>query len=155
MAEGAIRHNEIIEIDKTLAGIQKIIKDLKKLQAIMRETAKETISFQRKQDPSTKGGKAGTQQATSQVSKLSKENEKLARSIKEVTKEQTKLKKARKDAMTEQRRQIQIMDSAKGSLDRNRVALQKLTERYNRAAPQAAQKMQKRISALTGTITKQ
>ena len=155
MAEQPILHSEIIEIDRTIAGIQKIIKELKNLQAQMQKTAKETIGFQQKQDPSTPAGKKGTQKVTDETAALTKKNQKLADSIKEVTKEQTRLKKARRDALTEQRRQIQVMDSAKGSLDRNRVALQKLTERYNRAAPAAAKKMQSRVLALTNTIKQQ
>lgn len=155
MAEGAIRHNEIIEIDKTLAGIKKIIKELKKLQGIMRQTAKETITFQQKQDPSTKRGKAGTQQATSQVAKLTQQNERLAQSLRTVTQEQVRLKKARKDMNTEIRRQVQVLGAAKGSLDRNRVALQKMSERMGRATPEAARKMEKRMNALTNKIKAQ
>ena len=155
MAEQPIQHNDIIQIDKTLEGIERIIKQLKKLQQTMRDTAKEVIGFQQKQDPSTKGGKEGTKQATTQTQKLVKENEKLARSIKDVTNEQTRLKKAQKDLRTEQRRQIQIMDASKGSLDRNRVALQKLTERYSRAGPAAARKMENHISSLTNKIKAQ
>ena len=155
MAETPIRHTDIIEIDKTLKGIDQIIKELKKLQKVMRDTAKEVVSFQRSQDPSTKSGKEGTKQASTQTQKLVRENERLTKSIRDVTKEQTKLKKARKDALTEQRRQIQVMGAARGSLDRNRVALQKLIERYRKAAPAAAKRMEKGIQTLTRTIKTQ
>ena len=153
--EQPILHSEIIEIDRTIAGIQKIIKELKNLQAQMQKTAKETIGFQQKQNVSTPGGRAGTEKVSGEAAKLTKENERLAKSIKDVTLEQTKLKKARKDALTEQRRQIQIMGAEKGSLDRNRVALQKLLERYGKTGPAAAKKMEKGIQTLTAKIKQQ
>lgn len=151
MAE-PIRHEDIIQIDKTLDGIKKIIKELKKLQAEMKKTAKNVIAFQTKQDPTKPGGKAGTKQATAETQKLVKENKKLADSLKVISKEEVRLKKIQKERNAEVRRQAQVMDAASGSLNRNRVALQKLSERYSKAAPAAAKKMEGRISALTNKI---
>ena len=53
MAEQPILHSDIIEIEKTIEGIQKIIRELQNMQAQMRKTAKDVITFQKKQDPST------------------------------------------------------------------------------------------------------
>jgi len=150
-----IRHEDIIQIDKTLEGINKIIKQLRVLQAEMKKTARDVIGFQQKQDPGTASGKTGTKQASDQTAKLVKQNEKLARSIKDVTKEQVKLKRQQKDMNTEMRRQVQVMGAAKGSLDRNRVALQKLSERYAKAGPAAARKMESRVTSLTNKIKAQ
>ena len=150
-----IRHNEIIEIDKTLAGIAQIIAELKNMQATMRQTASEVVTFQQKQDPGTKSGKAGTQQASAQTQKLTKEYKQLAIAEQNATKETIRLKAARKALLAEQRRQIQVLDAEKGSLDRNRVALQKLIERYGKAGPAAAKKMETRINSLTGKIKRQ
>ena len=150
-----IQHNDIIEIDATIRGIKDIIRQLEKLQAEMKKTARGVIAFQKGQDPSKKPGRNGTKKATDETQKLIQQNQKLSNSLKDLTKEQIRLKKARQDMMRETRRQIQIMDSSKGSLDRNRVALQKLTERYGRAAPEAARKMEGRVRSLTNTISKQ
>ena len=150
-----IKHEDIIQIEKTLAGINKIIKQLRVLQNEMKKTAKDVIAFQQKQDPGTASGKTGTKQASDQTSKLVKQNEKLAKSIKEVTAEQVRLKRQQKDMNTEMRRQVQIMGAAKGSLDRNRVALQKLSERYAKAGPDAARKMESRVVSLTNKIKAQ
>ncbi|KKL54411.1 hypothetical protein LCGC14_2265680, partial [marine sediment metagenome] len=150
-----ILHNDIIEISKTIEGINKIIRQLKKLQAEMKKTAQATIKSQQKQDPSTPQGKEGIKQGTKEIQKLTRANEQYEKSIKDTNSELIRSKRIRKDSMTEIRRQVKVLDAEKGSLDRNRVALQKWIERHDKAAPAAAQKMQRRIQALTRTIKQQ
>ena len=133
MAEQPILHSDIIEIEKTIEGIQKIIKELQNMQAQMRKTAKDVITFQKNQDPSTPGGRAGTQTATNQTTQLVAEQKKITAATREATKEKIRLSEASRKLRLELKQEIAVEQSASGSLNRMRADYNKLNAQYNRA----------------------
>ncbi len=152
MAENPIRHTEIIEIDKTIAGIKGIIKQLEQLQKTIKATAKTLISFQQRQNIATPGGRQATQQTATDIEKLVQKNKKLTVSIKDLTKEQVRLTEERRRTRQALKQEIQAEDSAAGSLDRLRAKLNQMTSAYSKATPAVRKKLAPAMSQLNKRI---
>jgi len=154
MAENPIQHNDIIEIDKTIAGIKAIVKELVSLQKTIKNTAKTLISFQNQQNVATPGGRQATKETASDVEKLVQKNKKLEVSIKDLTKEQVRLQEVRRKSRRELKQQVQIEQTATGSLDNMRARLNQMTAAYNKATPAIRNKMAPAIKKLTKDVEK-
>jgi len=153
MAE-PIKHNDIIEIDKTLAGIKNIITELKKLQQTIKDTAKTLISFQQRQDINTPGGRQATQQTAGDIEKLVQNNKKLTISVRDLTKEQVRLTEERRKARNVIKQEIAVEQSAIGSLNRMRAEYNKLTTQYNNANAALRSKLTPQMQKLDKEIRK-
>ena len=154
MAEQPILHSDIIEIDKTLAGIKKIIKELQNMQAQMKKTAQDVIKFQQKQNVSTPGGRAGTQSATNQTTQLVAEQKKVAAATREATKEKVRLSEASRKLKLELKQEIAVEQSASGSLNRMRADYNKLNAQYNNANATLRRKLIPTMRTLDAQIKK-
>ncbi|KKL61818.1 hypothetical protein LCGC14_2191500, partial [marine sediment metagenome] len=135
-----ILHNDIIEISKTIEGIKNIVTELKKMQKVMKDTAKGMIQFQKAQNVSTPGGKQATKQQASEIDKLVQKNKKLASSIRELTKEQVRLTEQRRKTRLALKQEVQLEESAVGSLNRLRAEYNKMAATYASTADKALKK---------------
>ena len=153
MAE-PIKHNDIIEIDKTLAGIKNIIAELKKLQQSIKDTAKTLISFQQNQNINTPGGRQATQQTAGEIESLVQKNKKLTVSVRDLTKEQVRLTEERRKARNVIKQEIAVESSAVGSLNRMRAEYNKLTTQYNNANAALRSKLTPQMQKLDKEIRK-
>jgi len=154
MAENPIQHSDIIEIDKTIAGIKGIIKQLQQLQKTIKDTARTLVTFQKGQNIATPGGRQATQQTAADIEKLVQKHKKLEISKRDLTKEQVRLTEERRKTRLALKQEIQLEQSAVGSLNRMRAEYNKLTQQYNNANSALRKKLVPQMQKLDGQIKK-